>query len=414
MVAVDRHPIRLVVTDGFERSRLTVFFRLLLAIPHLFWLSAWSFGALVVAVVAWVVTLAKGRLPVPLHDFFVQYVRYTTHVYAYVYLAADPYPGFTGAPGYPVDVEIDPPAAQRRWRTALRGLLAFPALLLGSALAGVGPGSGSSSQIAGASAAAFLGWFACLAQGRMPQGFRNLVAYALRYLAQASGYLFFLTDRYPDADPAVDLPGAQPEHPVRLAVAEDLRRSRLTVFFRLLLAFPHLLWVTLWWLAALLAVVASWAATLVRGRSPAALHRFLAAYVRYSTHVSAFLYLVANPFPGFTGAAGSYPLDIEIDPPDRQLRWMVALRPVLAVPALVVSSALGSALGLVGLFGWFAALVTGRMPRGLARLGAFILRYSAQTSAYLCLLTDRYPHSGPEGGEEPALAALEPSLPVAA
>ena len=51
------------------------------------------------------------------------------------------------------------------------------------------------------------------------------------------------------------------------------------------------------------------------GRSPAALHRFLSAYVRYTTHVYAFLLLVANPFPGFSGEPGSYPVDLEIDPP---------------------------------------------------------------------------------------------------
>jgi hypothetical protein len=30
------------------------------------------------------------------------------------------------------------------------------------------------------------------------------------------------------------------EHPIRLVVSDDLRRSRLTVFFRALLALPHM------------------------------------------------------------------------------------------------------------------------------------------------------------------------------
>lgn len=33
---------------------------------------------------------------------------------------------------------------------------------------------------------------------------------------------------------------------MRLTVTDDLRRSRLTVFFRLLLAIPHFIWWTLW------------------------------------------------------------------------------------------------------------------------------------------------------------------------
>ena len=32
-------------------------------------------------------------------------------------------------------------------------------------------------------------------------------------------------------------------HPIRLSVSDDLRRSRLTVVFRLILAVPHLLFV---------------------------------------------------------------------------------------------------------------------------------------------------------------------------
>ena len=64
---------------------------------------------------------------------------------------------------------------------------------------------------------------------------------------------------------------------MRLTVTDDLRRSRLTVFFRLLLAIPHFIWWTLWTIAALLAAVANWFATLFAGRAPEALHRFLSA-----------------------------------------------------------------------------------------------------------------------------------------
>jgi hypothetical protein len=49
----------------------------------------------------------------------------------------------------------------------------------------------------------------------------------------------------------------------------------------------------------------------------------------------------------------------------------------------------------VALFGWFVGLILGRMPRGLRNLGVFALRYQAQVGAYLWLLTDRYPYSGP-------------------
>ena len=37
---------------------------------------------------------------------------------------------------------------------------------------------------------------------------------------------------------------------------DDLRRSRVTVFFRLPLAIPHFVWLALWAIAAVFAVIA--------------------------------------------------------------------------------------------------------------------------------------------------------------
>jgi hypothetical protein len=403
---VEPHPIRLVVEDDLQRSRLTVAPRLILALPHFFWLGIWSIGAFFAVIASWFMTLLRGESPRKLHDFLAGFVRYATHVYAYVFLAANPYPGFLGHAGsYPVDVEIDPPTRQSRWKAGFRLFLALPPLIVTTALIGLGgggaQGGGEEPWVAVASGVgvawtiAILSWFASLARGRTPEGFRNTVAYALRVAAQTYGYLLLLTDRYPQFDPAAGPAFAPRPHPVSLAVSDDLRRSRLTVFFRLLLTLPHFVWLVLWTVAAFLAVILNWLATLVRGRPPEALHRFLASYIRYTVHVVAFLTLVANPFPGFTGRAGSYPVDPQIAPPERQNRWVTGFRLVLGVPALLVSSALGTLVAIVAFFGWFAALATGRMPQGLRNLGAYALRYSSQWDAYIYVLTDRYPYSGP-------------------
>ncbi len=388
--APSRRPIRLVVGDDLGRSRLTVFFRFLLALPHAVWLTLWTMAVWLVAFPAWLVALFDGRLPRVFHDFLAAYVRYGVHVAAYVFLAANPFPGFTGRPGYDVDVEIDPPAAQGRWSVAFRLVLALPALLLTSALIG----GGGWTYAGVAASVAILAWFAALVTGRMPRGLRDLAAYAVGYAAHTAGYLLLVTGRYPSADPALVAPRtALPPHPVRLAVNDPLGRSRLTVFFRLLLALPHVVWVTLWSLVVVIVLPPAWLAALVIGRLPGALGRFFAAYVRYAAHVTAFLYLVGGPFPGFSGA--SYPVDVTIEPAGRQRRLPIAFRAVLAVPALVVGAGYAAVLLAVAVLGWFAALVTGRMPEGLRNLGAAAVRYSAQVSAYLVLVTDRYPYSAP-------------------
>jgi hypothetical protein len=169
-------------------------------------------------------------------------------------------------------------------------------------------------------------------------------------------------------------------------------------------------WLTLWSVLTLIVVFVNWVVTLIRGRSPDALHRFLAAYVRYETHVVAFLTLVANPFPGFVGAAGSYPVDVQVEPPDDQNRAEVGFRFLMAIPAFIISSALNSALWVAAFLGWFASLFTGRMPNGLRRLGLFALRYNAQTAAYgYALLTERYPYAGPPADAMPA-GSSEPEM----
>ncbi|MDH5333422.1 MAG: DUF4389 domain-containing protein, partial [Thermoleophilia bacterium] len=142
-----RRPTRLVVADDLRRSRLTVFFRLLLALPHIVWLVLWSLAAWTVAFPAWLVALFDGRLPRVFHDFLAAYVRYTVHVTAYLTLAANRFPGFRGRPGYDVDVEIDPPAQQGRWSVAFRLLLAIPATLLAGALV-TGGSAGSNGSLA--------------------------------------------------------------------------------------------------------------------------------------------------------------------------------------------------------------------------------------------------------------------------
>jgi Domain of unknown function (DUF4389) len=398
-VAPSERPVRLVLRDDdLRRSRLTVFFRLLLAIPHLVWLLLWGIAVNVVAFILWLAILIEGQVPKILHDFVAGYLRYATHVGAYLFLAANPYPGFRGAPGYPVDLEIDPPTRQSRWATLFRLVLALPAILLAAAVGGswVIFGIGALYFSGAGGSAALLIWFAAVVRGNAPRGLRDLAAYTLGYGAQVGGYLLLLTDRYPSSDPALVEPSPElPEHPVRAVVTDELGRSRLTILFRLLLSFPHLVWLSLWSVPAALALVGGWFVALVTGRVPTALHRFLAAYVRYWTHVLAYLYVVGRRFPGFTGREGSYEIDVRIDPPQAQSRWKTLFRLVLVIPALLVAGALGNALFVVAILGWWVGLVLGRMPEGLRNLGASCLRYSAQTYAYLALVTDRYPYASP-------------------
>ncbi len=180
-------------------------------------------------------------------------------------------------------------------------------------------------------------------------------------------------------------------HPVRLVVNDDLKRWRLTVLFRWVLAIPHLIVLALWTYFAILVALVNWFITLFRGRPSAGIARWLTRLLRYQTHVIAYVYLVADPYPSFRGWPGTYPVDLAVDPPGRQSRWKTGFRVVLVLPAYVFVEVLGYVIAIVAFLGTLYALATGRFPRGFRDLGAYVLRYQAQTLAYLFLLTDRYP-----------------------
>jgi len=192
-------------------------------------------------------------------------------------------------------------------------------------------------------------------------------------------------------EPAFTGADAEHAHPIRLVVSDDLRRWRLTVALRWLLVLPHLAVLTLWTYIALPVALVNWVIALVRGRPAAGVHAWMSRFVRYQTQVYGYLYLVADPYPSFRGWYGPYPVDLAVDPPAPQARWKTALRIVLVIPAFVLSAVLIDVLAIVAFLGMFFALATARYPRGFRDLGAYSLRYQAQTYGYLFLLTDRYP-----------------------
>jgi hypothetical protein len=180
------------------------------------------------------------------------------------------------------------------------------------------------------------------------------------------------------------------DHPISIVVTDDLKRSRLTVFFRALLAIPQLIVLVLWSIAAELAAIVNWFATLFMGRSPDALHNFIAAFLVFQTRVTAYLYLLAEPWPPF-GASGDYPVDLHVAGAQPQNRWTVFFRIFMAIPALILASVFGTLNRVLALVSWFYALATGQISDGIRSIGVYCLRYEQQSFGYLLLATDRYP-----------------------
>lgn len=201
-------------------------------------------------------------------------------------------------------------------------------------------------------------------------------------------------------------------YPVRLVGGQDIQRSRLTVFFRLILLIPHMIVLYVYGIVALIVSIIAWFAALFTGRVPDGLHRFIAGWLQYSTRVSAYGHILADPFPPF-GGGGTYPVDLEIDPPEQQGRLGVFFRFFLALPCLIVNYPLQIALNIVALGNWIIALFTGKVPAGLQGLGMFCLRFQSRTNAYLFLVNARYPSFGQIPDEGPAAPPAAPRTPEA-
>jgi hypothetical protein len=127
--------------------------------------------------------------------------------------------------------------------------------------------------------------------------------------------------------------------------------------------------------------------------------------------VISFLYVLGGPYPGFLGRAGSYPVDLEIDPPKPQSRLKTLFRFFLAFPAFLAGGAFSTVMLVAGIGAWWAALFVGRIPEGLKGLLGWAVRYQAQLYGYLLLLTERYPYTGPDGRGRPQVSESSAGAP---
>jgi hypothetical protein len=208
-------------------------------------------------------------------------------------------------------------------------------------------------------------------------------------------------------------------YPVTFRAEYVEKRSRLTTFFRLVLAIPHIIFVYLYGLAAGVVIIIAWFALLFTGRYPQGMYDFVAGSLRYSTRVYGYLWLLTDQYPPFSGSADTpYPVDLNIGPPKSEYsRLKVLFRIILAIPVLIIHYAMQIVAELGAFIAWFAIVALGRQPRGLQDMIVLGTSYQQRAYAYLALITEDWPPFTDEttGRVEaaPAFGAL-PSTPPAA
>ena len=133
------YPVRLAVGSG-QLNRLTVAFRVILALPAAIALILLTYGCTTIVIfIAWLTALIAGRLPASLHQAFAAVLRYAVRYYGYLYLLTGAYPAglFGDEPGARAQA-VAPPGGGLGYGTAAPGPAA-PSLGDGSPAAGYGP-----------------------------------------------------------------------------------------------------------------------------------------------------------------------------------------------------------------------------------------------------------------------------------
>lgn len=193
------------------------------------------------------------------------------------------------------------------------------------------------------------------------------------------------------------------------------KQSRLTTFFRLIVAIPWYLMAIIWGLLATIGVVIAWFALLITGRYPDFAYDWVSKYLRFNNRVSGWLYLLTDEWPSFGGdAEPQYPIRLIVPEPLEQYnRVKVLFRIILMIPVYIMVYIFSLLAQLIGIVLWFAIVITGKAPRGLWDIQKMAISYMSRGYAYMLLVTESYPAISEDGGDTlpPSPAEPAPSSP---
>jgi hypothetical protein len=175
-----------VFAEVAPQRRVTVLFRLILAIPLLVVALFVAIAFVVVTVIAWFAALFMGRLPRWAHDFLSDATRWFTRIDAYVLLLTDRYPPFSFEDvDFPVRPLMPPPGRLNRWAVLFRFVLLFPA---GFFLRIV--------QYGLTFPLLFVAWVIVLVRGEMPPALYGPYCALVRYGLRLTSYECMVTSEY--------------------------------------------------------------------------------------------------------------------------------------------------------------------------------------------------------------------------
>jgi len=188
---------------------------------------------------------------------------------------------------YPLNLDVTSPPTIERWRPLINWILIIPHAIWLYLL------------LIAAEVLAFLGWFAILFTGQLPESWGDFIMGVLRYQWRVYAWLYGWTTTYPSFSPTggfVD-PG---DYPAIFYCARPAQRNRLTVAFRLILAIPQLIVIWIVAIPASVVLFLAWFAVLFTGRWPESFRSFAVGFFRWYGRLAGYLHLVTDEYPPFS------------------------------------------------------------------------------------------------------------------
>jgi hypothetical protein len=177
-----------------------------------------------------------------------------------------------------------------------------------------------------------------------------------------------------------------------LAIDFPPKHSRLTTFFRFILAIPLVLFIYVYEIVTLIAVIIAWFALIITARYPAGLYRFVSGFLRYYIRFIAYFLLAVDAYPPFGGGEHpEYPVHVTIpEAKEKYSRLKALFRFIYLIPMAILVYILLIVLYVLVIIAWISIIISGRLPGFIATYMQFAFGWLLKLEALSLLLTENY------------------------
>lgn len=179
------YPAQFGVEYTEARNRVTVLFRIIVAIPALIVMGLVTASSRNLSLATALMLLFRGRYPRVWFDWNLYMGQFSNRASSYLLLLVDDYPSTTDQQRVTTTATLDE-ASLSRWMPLVKWLLAIPHYIVLALL------------LVATAVVLVLAWFIILITGRFPRGMFDFVVGTMRWGWRVNAYVALLsTDRYP-------------------------------------------------------------------------------------------------------------------------------------------------------------------------------------------------------------------------